>query len=190
MATDTTIDGIDYGPLAALVGTWEGNKGLDIAPEPDGSEENPYFETIMYEAIGDVTNAEQQVLAALRYHQVVSRKTNKKVFHNECGYWMWDPATNIICQSLTIPRGVSLLAGGDGGKYDANNCELDVKSDIDSPDWGIIQSPFMRDNAKTTSFTHKISVVDGEMSYIETTIVDIFGKVFEHTDNNRYLKKV
>jgi len=29
---------IDYGPLAGLIGTWTGSKGLDIAPEPDGTE--------------------------------------------------------------------------------------------------------------------------------------------------------
>jgi len=184
MTTQTIIDGIDYGPLAALIGTWEGDKGMDIAPEPDGKEENPYYETIIYEAIGDVTNAEQQTLSVLRYHQVVKRKSNDKVFHNETGYWMWDSNTNTISQSLTIPRGVCLLAGGNGGEFDGNNCVLEVEAGIDNKDWGIIQAPFMRDNAKTTSFTHKISVVDGVMTYSETTMVDIFGKVFEHTDGN------
>ena len=32
---------IDYGPLAGLIGTWKGDKGADIAPEPDGTEESP-----------------------------------------------------------------------------------------------------------------------------------------------------
>ena len=45
MADHTTIDGVDYGPLAALVGTWKGAKGVDRAPEPDGEERNPYYET-------------------------------------------------------------------------------------------------------------------------------------------------
>ena len=34
---------IDYGPLAALIGTWEGDKGVDVAPEPDGTEEKLYY---------------------------------------------------------------------------------------------------------------------------------------------------
>jgi hypothetical protein len=54
------VDDIDYGPLAALVGTWQGDKGMDVAPEPDGTEENPYYETIVFEAAGDVSNAETQ----------------------------------------------------------------------------------------------------------------------------------
>ncbi len=49
---------IDYGPLRQLIGTWTGRGGLDIAPEPDGTERNPYYETIVFEAGGDVTNAE------------------------------------------------------------------------------------------------------------------------------------
>ena len=36
----------DYGPLTNLIGTWNGDKGMDIAPEPDGTEHNPYYETI------------------------------------------------------------------------------------------------------------------------------------------------
>ena len=73
MAAD---DGVDYGPLAGLVGTWKGDKGMDISPEPDGTEENPYYETIEFDAAGDVTNAESQTLAIVRYHQVVKRKSN------------------------------------------------------------------------------------------------------------------
>ena len=64
---------INYGPLKALIGTWKGDKGTDIAPEPNGEENNPYFETITYEAIGDVSNAEMQTLVVLHYKQIVQR---------------------------------------------------------------------------------------------------------------------
>jgi hypothetical protein len=50
---------LDYGPLTGLIGTWTGDKGTDIAPEPDGTENNPYYETITYTAIGDVEDAEE-----------------------------------------------------------------------------------------------------------------------------------
>lgn len=29
---------IDFGPLAGLIGSWMGEEGVDIAPEPDGKE--------------------------------------------------------------------------------------------------------------------------------------------------------
>jgi hypothetical protein len=105
-------DDVDYGPLNQLIGVWRGDKGVDIAPEPDGAENNPYYETIAFTAASDVTNAESQTLAAIHYRQIVQRKSNDKVFHDETGYWMWDAQAGIIMHSLTIPRAVSVLAGG------------------------------------------------------------------------------
>lgn len=181
----TIIDGVDYGPLTLLHGVWDGGEGMDLAPDPDGEESNPFYERIVFEAIGDVTNAEQQCLAAVRYHQVVRRKSNDKVFHNETGYWLWDAAQGIVMQTLTIPRGVSLVAGG---SYqfgaDGEPTVLEVHAAIDDIDWTIVQSPFMRDNAKTIEFSHTVSVDGDTLTYSEKTVVDIYGKRFDHTDEN------
>ncbi|MCP4410546.1 MAG: FABP family protein [Gammaproteobacteria bacterium] len=182
---------IDYGPLTKLIGVWSGNKGLDVAPEPDGAENNPYYETIVFSGIGDVTNAESQRLAAVHYRQIVQRKSNDKVFHDETGYWMWDAAAEIIMHSLTIPRAVCVLAGGrhNGERTADGNILLEVSARINDEDWQIIQSPFMRDNAQTTEFHHRITIEDGKLSYSETTIVDIYGEVFEHTDENELIRQ-
>lgn len=188
--SDTVIDGLDYGPLAALVGVWKGDKGVDRAPEPDGEERNLFYESIMYEAIGDVTNAEKQTLSVLRYHQVVSRKSNDQVFHNETGYWSWDPATDVLMHSLTIPRGVCVLAGGKGViDPETGKVEIDVRAKDGDPDWGVIQSPFMRDNARTTEFIHNIKIDGDEMQYSENTILDIYGRTYEHKDINRLTRE-
>lgn len=182
---------IDYGPLSELVGVWVGDNGLDVAPEPDGAENNPYYETITFTAIGDVTNAESQVLAALHYRQVVKRKSNGKVFHDETGYWMWDAAEGTVMHNLTIPRGVSVLAGGaySGKTSSDGRIVLDVSAAIDDENWQIIQSPFMQKNARTTKFDHHVVVGNGKLSYSETTIVEIYGKIFEHTDENKLLRQ-
>lgn len=189
--TDTVIDGVDYGPLALLVGVWEGDKGVDKAPEKDGEERNLYYETIVYEAAGDVTNAEQQTLAVVRYHQIVYRKTNGKVFHNESGYWTWDSNTGEIVQSFAIPRGVALVAGGKASADPQNPAAtvVEVKAVDGDKDWGIAQAPFMRDKARTVSFSHKITVEGDAMVYSESTLLDIYGRSYDHTDINR-LKRV
>ena len=184
MTEKNMIDGIDYGPLACLIGVWNGDKGMDKAPEPDGIEENPFYESILFEAIGDVKNAESQILAALRYHQVVSRKSTDKVFHNETGYWMWDKSSGIVMQSLTIPRGVCLLAGGKASVDSSGVTILEVKAAAGDHEWGIIESPFMHDKARTLSFNHQITVSDNEMTYSETTELNIYGKTVDHTDSN------
>ncbi len=177
----TIINGVDFGPLAGLVGVWKGDKGMDRSPEPEGTEENPYYETITFEAVGDVTNAEEQVLAAVRYHQVVSRKSNDKVFHDETGYWIWDAKAGIVMHSLMIPRAVGLLAGGRAKPTDT---KLEVRAALNDPDWGIVQSPFMRDKAKTVAFEHSVSIEGDQLSYSETTHLEIYGKSFDHTDSN------
>ena len=184
-------ESINYGPLIELIGVWKGNKGLDVAPEPDGVENNPYYETITFTAADDVTNAESQVLAAIHYRQIVQRKSNDKVFHDETGYWMWDEKAGTIMHSLTIPRAVSLLAGGshNGKREKDGNFSLEVSASLNDKDWQIIQSPFMRDNAQTTEFHHQITVGNGKLSYSETTIVEIYGKTFEHTDQNELTRQ-
>lgn len=184
-------DSLDYGPLTELIGTWYGDKGMDVAPEPEGAEESPFYETITFTPIGEVTNAESQRLVALHYLQVVQRKSNDEVFHHQTGYWMWDAATNTIMQSLTIPRGVCVLAGGtwNGEKDEQGRLVIEVLARLGDDDWGVIQSPFMRDNARTGEFSHHLKVGNGELIYRETTWVDIYGRLFEHTDSNELRRK-
>jgi len=176
---------IDYGPLQLLIGRWEGNKGTDLAPEPEGEESTSYYETLDFAEAGTVTNAGQQTLAVLRYHQVVKRLSDDAVFHDETGYWMWDAAQQIVMHSLFVPRAVGILAGGTfAGDSSATTIELKVAAKIDDPDWSIVQSPFMRDKAKTIGFEHQINVDATALRYKETTVLDIYGKVFNHTDEN------
>lgn len=182
---------INYGPLTELIGVWKGDKGSDVAPDPDGTENNPYYETITFTAIGDVTNAEEQELVSLHYRQIVCRKSDDKVFHDETGYWMWDAKENVIMHSLTIPRAVSLIAGGshNGVKNTDGNFVLEVSAGIDDENWKIIQSPFMQKKAKTIKFSHSITVGNGKLSYAETTDIEIYGNLFEHTDQNELLRQ-
>jgi len=181
---------VDFGPLAGLVGTWKGDKGLDVAPEPDGSEESPYYETIVFEAVGNVENAESQVLAAVRYVQVVRRTSNDEVFHDQTGYWIWDAAAGIVIQSLTIPRAVCVLAGGEyAGAGDSKKVCLKVAARLGDPDWGVVQSPFMRDKASTREFRHELTIEGDRLSYFETTVVDIYGRTFDHTDRNELTRQ-
>jgi len=183
MNDSTVVEGVDYGPLAGLIGHWRGDRGVDVAPEPTGQEENSYWETLFFEPIGSVGNAGAQTLAVLRYHQVVHRHSNNEVFHNETGYWHWDGATDTVCQSLSIPRGVCVLAGG-GAQNTEGGLQIDVSAAADDPDWGIIQSPFMRDKATTTAFNHRLLLTGDTLVYCEMIMLDIYGKVFEHRDQN------
>ncbi len=154
-----------------------------------GQEENSFYETIVFEAIGNVNNAGKQKLAALRYQQLVSRKSDDEVFHNESGYWLWDAEQGIVMQVLTIPRGVCLGAGGSyrGDGQDAE-FKLEVRAATDNAEFGIVQSPFMRDNTRTVEFRHEISVSGDTLTYDETTVLKIYSKRFDHTDENTLIR--
>ena len=186
----TVIDGIDYGPLALLPGTWKGEKGMDVAPEPDGTiEESPYYEQIVFEAAGDVNNAEKQHLAIVRYHQKVFRKSDGQQFHDQLGYWLWDADEQLVMFSLSIPRAVTLLAAGkfDLASINGDSALLRVESEEGS-DWGVVQSPFMRDNASTKAYKMALKVDGDKMSYSQTTLLDIYGREFDHTDKSSLVR--
>jgi len=179
---------VDYGPLTQLIGTYKGDKGLDIAPDPDGKEENPFYETIVFSEAGYAVNAEEQKLAVLHYHLVVNRKSDGAAIHNQTGYWMWDKEQNEIIQSIAIPRAVCLLAVGTAEVKEDKTVVINVATEENSDSWGILQAPFMHKKAKTTSFKQKMTIKGNELHYFETTMVDIYGNSFEHTDTNTLTK--
>lgn len=178
---------VDYGPLAGLIGTWSGEKGMDIAPEPNATEENPYYETIVFEACGDLMNGEEQKVSMLRYLQIVKRKSNDEVFHDQTGYWMWDAEAKMVMHSLVIPRGLSLLAGGNH-TTNGTSIRIDVKSSLDDPDFGIAQSPFLNAKAKTSAFKMTVEIDGDTLSYNEVTDLDIYGRKFDHIDSNELVR--
>ena len=123
----------------------------------------------------------------LHYRQIVQRRSDDEIFHDETGYWMWDPKTETVMHSLVIPRAVCVLAGGrhTGATDAAGRLIIAVSAAADDLQWTIIQSPFMQAHARTVAFRHKIIVGDGDLSYEETTRIAIYGKTFDHTDQNR-----
>jgi hypothetical protein len=180
----------DYGPLKLLIGTWEGDKGSDFAPEPDEDALSPYYETIVFEGAGDVDNADEQELVIVRYHLSVRRKSNDETFHDQVGYWLWDKENETIMHSFTIPRGLCVLAGGKFEADRVNDPDIVLKVTAKpGEEWGIVQSPFMTQKAKTLEFTMEMRVSKKELSYFQTTVLDIYGRNFNHTDEN-ILKRV
>jgi len=181
---NTVIDNINYGPLAQLIGKWSGNIGLDIAPASDGSpDESPFTNEITFTVAGAAENAEEQELVAVKYHHVVRRSDNGHIFHDQIGHWIYEPSTQLVMHSLTIPRGVCLLAGG---TIEDSNGEsvFDVSATAGSETYGIVQSPFMLKKAKTNAFHIKMTIKNNQLTYREVTFLHIYGKDFEHIDTS------
>ena len=181
---NSVINGVDYGPLAQLLGQWIGNKGLDNAPDSNANPDKTGFtDELKFTIAGPAENAEEQEVVAIKYHHVVRKLENGLIFHDQIGHWIYEAETNMIMHSLTIPRGVCLLAGG---KYEEKNGEsiFNVEAKQGSETFGVVQSPFMLEKAKTTAFRNELTVKENTLSYRETTSLEIYGKTFEHTDNS------
>lgn len=171
-------------PLAKLIGTWKGDKGIDLAPKPELDESNPYYETLTIEPVDiEIENAEEQELLAVRYNQIVREKANDEVSHSETGYWIWDKNEHTIMNSFSIPRGMSVLAGGEI-KLTDKELQIRVAVKENDPKWGMVQSPFMLKKAKTLSFSREFIVSGDTLKYSQEMVLDIYGKTFSHIDKN------
>lgn len=170
---------LDFGPLAGLIGTWRGDKGVDMAPESDGEERNLYFEELIFEEIGDVTNAESQVLTIIRYRQSVSRKSNQQEFHNQVGYWCWDAENQMVSHSFVIPRGVAVVAEGKWAGDLSQPIEINVSAD---PTLGVAETEFMNKQARTAGFRMQLSLDGDRLRYVQNTDLDIYGRQYDHKD--------
>jgi hypothetical protein len=108
----------NLGPLRRLAGVWESAKGLDINPKADGPERKQYIERIEMQPIDAQTNG-PQLFFGLRYHIHINTPEEDITFHDQVGHWLWEPATGLVLQSLSIPRGQAALASGHAEPDDA-----------------------------------------------------------------------
>jgi len=174
---------VNYGPLKGLIGTWKGEDGIDVSPEPAEDEQSPYYETLVFEPAGDVDNADSQELVMLRYNQVVVRKRNDEVFHNEAGFLSWDAERELVMQSFAIPRGLALVAGGTSA-IDNGVLTINLAAAAGDDQWPISQAPFLSDRARTVRFTRSYRLEQNTLSYSQITSLEIYGRSMAHTDSN------
>jgi hypothetical protein len=176
------------GPLALLAGTWEGDRGNDIAPAADlGVMETAFRERMVFEPIGEVTN-HQQSLYGLRYATTVWPAGDDEPFHEEVGYWLWDAANRQVMRSFTVPRGYTVLAGGTAT---ADASRFEIVADVGSETYGICSNQFLEREFRTVRFECSMTIHDADsFTYEEDTQIRIRGQadLFHHRDNNRLVR--
>ncbi len=177
----------NLGPLTDLAGTWEG-QGVDVHPVADGTEEEPYVERMRFEPIDPQPNG-PQLLYGLRYWVAITKVGEVEAFHDQVGYWLWEPATGAVLQTLAIPRGQVAMAAGKAAR-DARRFTVVAK--LGSPTAGIVSAPFLDENFKTLEYRCTLSLnKDETLTYEQDTVLQIAGRSepFHHTDRNT-LRKV
>ena len=176
----------EWGPLARLIGTWEGDKGVDISYHNVGGKigETPYFERTSFKAFGPVANGTQQ-LYGLDYRMAAWRKgeESENPFHTEIGYWLWDAENDQVMRCFMVPRGSAVIAGGTA---ESGASEFVLKAELGAQTYGILSNEYLDKNAKTVQYDCTVKVVGDTFSYDETTVYEHYlsKDPIMHTDRN------
>ncbi len=174
------------GPLAGLVGTWEGSEGLDVSfHNADGViGDTKYREKVTFSPFGPVDNGSQQ-LFGLDYRMAAWRGDEPDPFHTEIGYWLWDGAHGQVMRCFIVPRGTVVLAGGSAS---ADSTSYTMTGERGSFTYGVLENQYLAENACTTKFEVTITLNGPDSwSYDETTtckLARLDGKEMAHTDRN------
>ena len=129
-----------------------------------------------------------QLFYGLRYHQHVVKPDQVKTYHDQVGYWLWEPATGTVIQTLTIPRAQIAMAVG---RADADAKNFELVASRGSQTYGICSTPFLEYAFTTVEYRIKVSInADGTWTYDEDTVLMIRGKTepFHHTDCSTLVK--
>ena len=173
----------NLGPLTGMAGVWQGTRGLDVNPKPEGPRKQAFVERIELQPIDPQTNG-PQLLYGLRYHTHIVKPGEVETYHDQIGYWLWEPATGNLVQTLTIPRGQVAMAFGQAAA-DAKVFEVSAKRGVQTN--GICSIPFLEYAFQTVEYRIKVTInANGTWSYDEDTLLMVRGQAepFHHTDRN------
>lgn len=174
----------NLGPLAPLAGIWESIEGVDVHPTATGAEPQAYVETYSLQPIDPQTNG-PQLLYGLRYHTRVVKPDDPATFHDQVGYWLWEPATGGLLLTLSIPRGQTVMAAGHASATDRSFRLEAVRGSLTN---GIISNPFLERAFRTDRYSIRVDThADGTWSYEQDTLLSMPGnpEPFHHTDRAR-----
>jgi len=177
----------NLGPLRRLAGIWESSKGVDLNPKADGPERREYIERIEMQPIDAQANG-PQLFYVLRYHVHIVASDEDGTFHDQVGYWLWEPATGLVLQTLTIPRGQVAIASGHAA---ADATGLTVAAARGQTEYGICSTAFLEYAFRTDSYRLEVTFnANGCWSYVSDTTLMVRGRPepFLHRDRNTLVK--
>ena len=186
--TDVAPDTLaNLGPLRRLAGGWEARKGVDVNPKAEGPERRVYIERVDFEPIDPQANG-PQLFYGLRYHTHITTEEEDITFHDQVGYWLWEPATGLVLQTVAIPRGQVAIASGNATPQADR---LVLTAERGQTEYGICSTAFLEYAFRTDSY--RIEVVfnpDGSWSYVTDTVLTVRGRTtpFAHRDQNTLVK--
>jgi len=172
-----------WGPLAGLVGEWEGDRGFDVSFHNAAGRvnETKFRERASFAAFGPVQNGAQS-LYGLDYRMSAWRFGEEAAFHTEVGYWLWDADAGHVLRCFMVPRGTTVLAGGNARPDDTR---FFLEANVGSETYGILSNVYLAARARTTRYTCEVIVEGDTFQYDSRTMyLHATGGVITHTDRN------
>ena len=173
----------NLGPLTEMAGIWEGSRSLDIPPKPlSAPERQAFVEHTELQPIDPQANG-PQLFYGLRYHTHIVKAGEVETYHDQVGYWLWEPATGNVIQTIAIPRGQTVMAFGHAAA-DATSFELSAERGVTTN--GICSNPFLEEAFKTLAFRITVVIKSHDAwTYDEDTTLIVRGQSepFHHTDH-------
>jgi hypothetical protein len=129
-----------------------------------------------------------QLFYGLRYHLHINTPEEDIAFHDQVGYWLYEPATGLILQTVAIPRGQIAIAAGQA-EPDAK--KLVLTATRGQTDYGICSTTFLEEAFRTDHYRIEVEFHDdGSWSYDLDTTLMVKGRdaPFQHRDRNRLTK--
>src|SRR5258705_7610504 len=146
----------NLGPLTEMAGIWEGSRSLDIPPKPlSAPVRQEFIEHIELQPIDPQSNG-PQLLYGLRYHTHIVKPGEIETYHDQVGYWLWEPATGSLIQTIAIPRGQTVMAIGTATR-DATSFSLSAKRGETTN--GICSNPFLEEAFQTVEFHIDVTIL-------------------------------
>ena len=107
-----------------------------------------YVERYELQPIDPQTNG-PQYFYGLRYHTHIVKPGEVETFHDQVGYWLWNPVEETVTQTIAIPRAQVALASG---PVRADATTFTLRAERGSTVYGICSNPFLEHAFTTTSF--------------------------------------
>jgi hypothetical protein len=176
--------GSEFGPLAGLAGTWEGDVGLDVAYQHSAGAigETAFRERATFSPFGPVDNG-TQALYGLDYRMSAWRAGEQDPFHTEVGYWLWDAADGQVMRCFMVPRGSTILAGG-ATTPDAK--QFTMQAEVGSETYGILSNTYLARAARTVLYQVTVKLDGDAFEYRQVTTIEHarLEEPLEHVDSN------
>ena len=129
-----------------------------------------------------------QLFYGLRYHVHVNTREEQITFHDQVGYWLWEPATGLILQTVSIPRGQVAIAAGHA---EPGATKLSLRAERGQTEYGICSTTFLELAFRTDLYQFDVEFHgDGTWSYVSELTLQVKGQAapFIHRDTNRLSK--